>query len=169
MLGEFIREMQVACPEIVDIDMIPYPDGTLGSVYLLTSDDHRIPLYAAGDGTRRWFHLLGHMLVNKNACHCIEEIDSTFHPRAQEGLSQFLVKYAKQFDNQLFITSHSIEFTDTFLELLYGEQGFLKDESEDPVRLYTIKRPSMRDVPEVWVLTGRDAYEKRKDYALELR
>jgi hypothetical protein len=168
ILPEFTKEMEKAFPEIREIDMIPYPDGTQGSVYVAVSDGRRIPIYAFGDGMRRWFYLLGQMLVYKYAAHCIEEIDSTFHPSVQGDISRLLLRYAEQFDNQLFLTSHSIEFADAFLESLYGEDGVVAPD-EDPVRIFTIKPSEDTHRLDVWVLTGREAYEKRRSYELELR
>jgi AAA15 family ATPase/GTPase len=133
------------------------------------SDGRQLPLYVFGDGMRRWFHLLGNMLVYKNAAHCIEEIDATFHPAAQRDLSRLLIQYAEKFNNQLFLTSHNIEFADAFLDSLYGEDGIVAQKDEDPVRVFTIKPLKGTDQIEVWPLTGREAYESRIDYELEVR
>jgi AAA15 family ATPase/GTPase len=167
ILQEFTKEMQRVFSEVSEIDMIPYPDGEQGSVYIKIDNDKRIPLYNFGDGMRRWFYLLGHMLVNKNAAHCIEEIDSTFHPKAQQDLSKLLVQYAERYNNQLFLTSHSMEFLDLFLESLYGENGEFSEGAEDLVRIFTIKREGEQS--EIWSYTGREAYELREKFEMEFR
>ncbi len=169
MLEEFIDNLTGEFSEITSIDMIPYPDGSSGPVYAITKDRRRVPLWAFGDGMRRWLYLLGHMLVFRNACHCIEEIDATFHPAAQPRFSSLLVGYARRFNNQLFLTSHSIEFTDAFLEALYGENGIVKKDEEDPVRLFSLRLEGGSTTPVVWALEGRDAFAKRRDFELELR
>jgi AAA15 family ATPase/GTPase len=161
--------MQQIFPEICEIDQIPYPDGTQSPVYIVVPDGQRRPFYAFGDGMRRWFYLLGHMLVNQNALHCIEEIDVTFHPAAHQDLSRLLIRYAEKFKNQLFLTSHSIEFADAFLEALYGEEGVILLNDEDPVRIFTVKPSEDIARPEIWSLSGREAYEMRRNYELELR
>ncbi len=168
VLDDFTLKMKQAFPEVEKIDHIPHPDGGRGTIYISTSDGQQLPLYTSGDGMRRWFHLLGDMFVYRNAVHCIEEIDSTFHPSAQGYLSRILTEYANEFHNQLFITSHSIEFADNFLNALYGENGIVGTD-DDPVRLFTLKKNSERDEIEIWSFTGRDAYEKRQKYELELR
>ena len=169
ILSEFTEKMKDVFPEVCEIDMSPYPDGTQGPVYVVISDGQQLPLYVFGDGMRRWFHLLGYMLVYQNAVHCIEEIDATFHPTAQPNLSRLLVQYAEKFNNQLFLTSHNIEFTDAFLDSLYGEDGMLAPDDEDPVRVFTIKPSEDTGRIEVWPLTGREAYANRRDYELEVR
>lgn len=166
--AEFTTEMQQIFKEIHEIDMIPYPDGQNGMIYIEISDNQRIPLHVFGDGMRRWFFLLGQMIVNQNAAHCIEEIDSTFHPGAHALLSKLLVNYAEKFENQLFLTSHSIEFADTFLNALYGENGVIVEKNDDPVRIFTLGH-SQENKTEIWSLSGREAFEKRQKFGLDLR
>jgi hypothetical protein len=68
------------------------------------------------------------------------------------------------------MTSHNLEFADKFLESLYGEEGSIPEDQEDPVRVITIdKSPDAPEVNTVWNLTGRQAYQGRKLYDLELR
>jgi hypothetical protein len=171
LLEEFTQEMKkvFSPPSIMEIDQIPYPDGSPGPVYVGLDNGKKLPLYVFGDGMRRWFSLIGQMVVFQNYCHCIEEIDETFHPAAYPNLSRRLVDYAKKYNNQLFLTSHSIEFTDMFLEALYGEGGVINQADADSVRLFTLKPSQTEGIPDVWSFTGRDAYEKRKKYNLELR
>jgi hypothetical protein len=168
ILKEFTAEMAEAFPGVSEIDVVPYPDGTQGPVYV-EMGDRRLPLFVFGDGMRRWFYLLGHMLVSKNGVHCIEEIDFAFHPAAQRDLSRLLIRYAEQYENQLFLTSHSIEFADIFLDALYGEDGVLTASSEDTVRVFTIKPSEDQKDLDIWKLTGREAYKNRSYYELELR
>lgn len=169
ILEEFTTAMRDVFPEVESFDMIPYPDGTQGPIYVVTSDSRRIPLSLLGDGAIRWYYLLGRMILEKNCCHLIEEVEACFHPDAQRDLSHALVKYSLRYGNQIFITSHSKEFTDNFLDALYGKDALISVTDEDPVKIFTIKKTGIKGVPEVWPLTGRDAYEKRIKYDLELR
>jgi len=170
LLEEFTQEMKKTfSPAIAEIDQIPYPDGSPGPIYVGLENGKKLPLYVFGDGMRRWFFLIGQMVVFQNSFHCIEEIDETFHPAAYPNLSRQLIQYAEKYKNQLFLTSHSIEFADVFLETLYGEEGIVKQGAADPVRLFSLKPSQTDGIPDVWVLTGHDAYEKRKKYNLELR
>ncbi len=167
LLADFVQAMGATFPDVKDVDMIPYPDGTQGPIYVRTKDGRVLPLYAFGDGMRRWFYLLGNMTAYRNAVHCIEEIDSMMHPASQSQFCRWLAEYADKFENQLFLTSHNIEFADAFLEALYGEGAPYESSQTDSVRLITIRTNQGR--PEVWTLRGRDAFEKRKKFELELR
>jgi ABC-type lipoprotein export system ATPase subunit len=170
LLEKFTQEMSMIFPVIKQIDTIPYPDGSFSPIYIINSNDELLPIYNFGDGMRRWFHLLGNLMIYPNSVHLIEEIDATFHPNAQEKFGHLLVEYAEKFNNQLFMTSHNLEFADKFLESLYGEEGSITEDQDDPVRVITIGQS--RDDPEettVWNLTGRQAYRGRKLYNVELR
>jgi hypothetical protein len=166
--------MQEVFEEVVDIDAIPYPDGSSGPVVVTTRDGEQRPLYVFGDGMRRWYHLLGRLIVYRKAVHCIEEIDATFHPASQPALARWLVKDAREYHTQLFMTSHSMEFLDAFLTALYGEEGYLAGD-EDPVQVYTILPTPSDDQAakptkvEVWSRSGREAFEDRRKYGMELR
>lgn len=171
VIDEMVINMKKIFPIIDNIDYIPYPDGNSGAIYVKTTDGRNLPLYVFGDGMRRWFYLLGRMIVNQNAIHCIEEIDSTLHFEAQEDFSRNLVQYCQKYNNQLFITSHSIEFADNFLEILYGKNGIIKETDDDIIRFYTLKSVETEkgyDV-DIWKFTGREAYEKRESFGMELR
>ena len=170
LLENFTQEMSIVFPAIKQIDTIPYPDGSFSPIYIINSNNELLPIYNFGDGMRRWFHLLGNLMIYPNSVHLIEEIDATFHPNAQEKFGHLLVEYADKFNNQLFMTSHNLEFADKFLESLYGEEGTITEDQEDPVRVITIGQS--RDDPEkttVWNLTGRQAHRGRKLYNVELR
>jgi len=169
LLAEFTAQMAQVFEDVTEIDLYPYPDNTPGVVMVITPDGQQRPLYVFGDGMRRWFYLLGNMIVYKNAIHCIEEIDATLHPDAQQDFARLLVKYTQKYQNQLFVTSHSIEFLDAFLAALYAEESSDLLENEDPVRVFTILPGKLDGQPEVWSRTGREAYKDRQQYGMELR
>jgi hypothetical protein len=169
VLDRFTREMRSAFPETNTLDQIPFPDGSQGPVYVWMRDGRRLPLWTFGDGMRRWYHLLGNMVVYQDAVHCIEELDATLHPSAQREACRRICEYSREFNNQVFLTSHSLELTDAFLTALYGEDGMLEESEEDPARVFTLRRPSPDAPLEVWPLTGREAYRNRHQFDLELR
>ena len=142
-------------------------DGTPAPVSFELDNGRTVPIYNFGDGLQRWFNILGGLILYQNAIHCIEEIDSTFHFGAQIELSKNLVKYSKKYKNQLFLTSHSIEFLDNFLSTLYGEDSTL-DIEDDFVKIINLSRPQRSNKVLSRTLNGRKAYETRDEYGLEL-
>ena len=144
-------------------------DGSPAPVSLELADGRILPIYNFGDGVQRWFNILGGMILYKDSVHCIEEIDSTFHYGAQKQLSKNLVNYSKKYGNQLFLSSHSIEFIDNFLTTVYGEESDI-DVPDDFVKVITlIQDPENKRGVLSRTLNGREAFNTREDYGLELR
>ncbi len=169
IMEEFIQSMRQSFSEIKDITFLPYDDGTIPPITIDTIDDKTRPLYTFGDGVQRWYNILGGMILVQNAIHCIEEIDVSFHPKAQKNLFINLLKYAKKYNNQLIMSSHNLEFVDNMLEALYGEEGVISESEEDPVRIYKLKYDESEKKTRMGMFTGREAFEIRKKYNLEIR
>jgi hypothetical protein len=69
---------------------------------MTTADTRYLPVYAFKDRVRHWFYWLGQMLDFLNSVPCIEEIDSTFHPRPQESVLDFFLRnYARNRDSPI--------------------------------------------------------------------
>lgn len=169
LMDEFISEMKSAFPEIVDIDNIPYPDASHAPVSFEHINGGILPMYNFGDGVQRWFNILGGLVVYQNSIHCIEEIDSTFHFSAQQKLAQNLVKYSTKYNNQIFLTTHSNEFLDTFLSTLYGDESNIKMDP-DFVKVISLKSDTNNTKKVLSrTLNGLEAYDYRENFNLELR
>ena len=160
IMGDFIKEINESFDIKVDaIENIPYPDGSEATItFRLNDKKAHIPLYAFGDGLRRWYYLLGGMLIFQNAVHCIDEVDAGFHSKAQGSLSKQILNYAQKYHNQLFMTTHSIEYTDTFLKAIHemGDKTLEKD-----IRVITLR--SVGDRVKCRTLTGVEALQARED------
>lgn len=151
---------------ITDINSIPYPDGSAAPITVRFANGMSYPLYALGDGMRRWFHLIGSMLVYKNAVHCIEEMDATFHHQAQEDLSYYLCHYSKACGNQLFITTHNQEYLQSFLASIKNHESDSNLSLRDDIRVITLRK--MGHEVRTRTLDGLDA-TKALRAGLELR
>lgn len=165
LFNEFKENMKEVFGEIEDIDSIPYPDGSSAPVSIKYKDKSLLPLYNFGDGHQRWFYILGNMMIKPNSIFCIEEIDSTFHYKAQQDLSKNIMKYAKKFDSQVFITSHSIEFVDNFLK---GIDELNDSSLLEEINIITLKT-NLKGETKARILNGKEAIETRENYGLELR
>lgn len=160
IMTDFIKEINESFDIKIDaIENIPYPDGSESSITLrLQGKNSHIPLYAFGDGLRRWYSLLGGMLIFKNAVHCLDEIDAGFHQQVQGALSKQLLNYAKKYHNQLFMSTHNIEYMDTFLKAIH-EMG--TNILEKDIRVITLR--SVGDSVKCRILTGVEALQARED------
>ena len=168
LLPQITKEMDRCFPELqlTSIENIPYPDGTAAPISVRLDGKGTYPLYTLGDGLRRWFHLIGSMLVYHDAVHCIEEIAATFHHKAQQELSCELLKYAKKYNNQLFITTHNSEYLQSFLTAIRNDSVEGDASLEKDVRVFTMR--NMGEETKLRVLDGKEAW-KAVESGLELR
>jgi hypothetical protein len=169
LLDDFTNKMRRFFPDLEGFDSIPYADGSAGPVFVCRLGQKQLPLYVMGDGFRRWFSLIGSMATHPHALQCIDEADATFHPTYHGALARHLLEFAESFNNQVFLTTHSQEFVDKFFVSLYGPEGCLDAQVPDPVQVITLVPGGTRGNLDTWSLSGREAWEQREKYGLELR
>ena len=162
LMSEVVRKMEAVFPEIKGFDVLPYPDGSQATVSVVKEDGSSLPMYACGDGVQRWFYIIGALTIYRNAILCIDEIDVGLHPNAQIEFCLNVTKYAIKNKVQLFITTHNLEFLDSYLSAI------VKDETmSDKINIFTLKEVD-GDVHSR-NLSAKDAYEVRREYNMELR
>lgn len=162
LLNEFVSEMEKIFPEIKGLDVIPYPQGT-SPVSIVKHNGDILPIYQFGDGMQRWFNVIGHLIIKKKSIKLFEELDATIHYEAQRGMGAYLTKLSKLYDNQIFATSHSIEFVRNFLE---GVQEDCPENLKD-VRIITLLEDD--GILRSRNLDGEEALRYIDEFDLELR
>jgi AAA15 family ATPase/GTPase len=80
-----------------------------------------IDLTKYGEGMQRVFEIALLMGYNRNGILCIDEIDCAIHYSLLVTFSDFLQKLADQFNVQVFLSTHSKECIDAFIESKYNE------------------------------------------------
>ncbi len=164
-MEEFVKEINRAFPgiDIESIENIPYPDGSRAPLSLLQKNGNRLPLSSFGEGVCRWYDLFGRMVSYRNALHCIEEAEVSFNHQAQKVYAETLMRYAQDYNNQVFMTTHSKEFLQALLtEFGDTEQAFLAEQ----VRVMTLREGESGVLCRA--LTGQEALDAL-DRGLELR
>ena len=161
LLAQAAHEMAEVFPDIAGFDMTEDTEGTAVSV--IRTDGETLPLYTYGDGVQRWFHIIGSMMLYRDSVICIDEADTGFHPAVQHEFSRSLIRSAEKNNIQLFITTHNLEFIDTFLE---ASENFSKNIS-DSIKIITLRE--REDTPALRVLNASEAIEARDKFSLELR
>ena len=162
LIEDVILELNKVFHEIKNIDMIPYPDGSVSPISIL-KDGTTLPLYAYGDGVQRWFYVLGAIALYKSSIICIDEIDTGFHPAAQAEFSKHLAQYSKNNNVQLFLTTHNVEFIDNFLKSVKE----LGEEYLEETRIITLRNSGSNITQRT--LDGKMALDGRDEFSLELR
>jgi len=79
-----------------------------------------VDLTRFGDGLQRIFYILLQIAASTNGIMCIDELENAIHHSLLEKFVDFLQKLAEKYSVQVFITSHSKECIDTFVNNNYN-------------------------------------------------
>jgi AAA15 family ATPase/GTPase len=123
----------IAILKNIDNNIVDLRMGTGGMIYADIGLDKLIPANIMGDGIRRLLSIAASISNSKNGIVLIDEIENGFHYLSLEVLWKAVLKTAKLYNVQLFITTHSQECI-AALSSAYGT------ESDDSIRLYRIEK-----------------------------
>ena len=93
------------------------------SRFMVTSSklNHAIDLTKYGEGLQRVFEIALFMGYCQNGVLCIDELDSAIHKSLLVDFTGFIQELADDFNVQLFLTTHSKECIDAFVENEYPD------------------------------------------------
>jgi AAA15 family ATPase/GTPase len=94
-----------------------------------------VPLHVMGDGMRQMLSILATIAISKNEIIFIDEIDNGLHYSTLTTLWNAILKAAKEFNVQIFATTHSYE---CLAALAQVQEGSLF--GEDSVRVFRLER-----------------------------
>ena len=102
---------------ISDIEILVPPDSVAFSadIYIQHKQLGLVPVSSFGDGVRRLLHIALKLASVKGGVLLIDELESTIHTEALQNSFQWLVKWCKELNVQLFATTHSLEAVDALL------------------------------------------------------
>lgn len=140
---EVIKSLQIIEPSIQKLAFINQSfdnDNRIPMVGLKNSNKP-IPLYSMGDGMKRILQLILNLHQAKDGLLLIDEFDNGLHYTVQEKIWGLLFELAKQFNVQIFATTHSNDCIRTFAKiskertdidgvLIQMTKGQLKDGTE---------------------------------------
>ncbi len=118
-----IQALQVIEPRLVKVNMLTV-DG-MPALYMDVGLGSLLPLAVAGGGTV-WFFAMAMSLTGvRDGVLLIDEIDNGLHHSVMEQVWRFLAKQAKDFNVQIFATTHNDE-------MIRSALNSLQDEAEHP-------------------------------------
>jgi AAA15 family ATPase/GTPase len=100
--------------DISDIEIL-MPLGSRINIYIQHKKLGLVPLSSFGDGVRRLLHIALKLASVKGGILLIDELESTIHTEALQSSFEWLVKWSKVMDVQIFATTHSLEAVDALL------------------------------------------------------
>jgi AAA15 family ATPase/GTPase len=86
-----------------------------------SSIDHAIDITHYGEGLQRVFEVALLMGYSRNGVMCIDELDSAIHKSLLISFTEFIQVLADQFNVQVFLSTHSKECIDAFVENDYPD------------------------------------------------
>lgn len=108
-------------PSIERIESLP-GDGQEASLYFKLRENGYLPINAMGDGIRRSLALALALLQAKGGLLLVDELESAFHFAALKRVFSWLLEACRQYDVQLFATTHSLEAIDAVLAVDQTEE-----------------------------------------------
>jgi len=111
---DLIRQMD---NNILDIEILLSPESTSSrfNMYIQHKKLGLVPVVSFGDGVRRLLHIALKLASVKGGVLLIDELESTIHTDALQNSFQWLAKWCKEMNVQLFATTHSLEAVDALL------------------------------------------------------
>ncbi|WP_157758995.1 AAA family ATPase [Cystobacter fuscus] len=107
------RLLSLIDPEIRGLEILQPEEEPV--LYVTHAIHGPVPLSVYGDGIRRTL-LLAESVVNaKGGLLLVDEIETGIHVSALSGVYSWLVRSCREFDVQLFVTTHSLEAIDALL------------------------------------------------------
>lgn len=98
--------------------------------------NRRMPLNVMGDGIVRLLSIILTISDTENGIVLIDEIENGFHYTSQGILWNAIFAAAKEYNVQIFATTHSMECVKAFSSSYYSLYG----ENEDKIRLFRIEK-----------------------------
>lgn len=132
--GELLRPLRMLEPRIQQMDI-----GSGGQIYLDLGEEFRtlLPLELVGEGVQRLLDIIASFITRTGGIVLIDEIDNGLHYSALRILWKGILQAAREYDVQVFATTHSAEALRHLTWVLDDEE--YKDYRND-VTAYTLIR-----------------------------
>jgi len=126
-MGNIIGVLRKIEPSVESISL-----GANGIVYCDTGLDRMVPINVLGNGITSLLSVISIISDNPGGVILMDEIENGLHYSSQKILWEAIFKSAKEFNTQVFATTHSIECIKAFSDAC--------DLPDDNIRLYRIER-----------------------------
>ena len=150
--------------EILDLLYLKNEDSGRPAEYIKHSTLGNMSISTYGDGIKKVLSLANGIAQASNGVLMIDELETAIHSKYYDDIFRFIIKACKQFQVQVFITTHSIEAIDCLL----ATQDYDKQEFDD-ISVITFKKESDNIRTYSRILPGRRVYSNREEFGFEVR
>lgn len=158
-----VRILQMFDPDILDILILKNEKSGFPVEYIKHRRLGNMPVSTYGDGIKKVLSLANAIAQADEGILLVDEVETAIHSRYYETIFNFLVMACKQFNVQLFITTHSIEAVDGLLDT----QNYDEQNDVDEIGVITLKKGENKTYSRI--LSGRQVYNDRESFGFEVR
>jgi len=123
-----------------------------------------MPVSTYGDGIKKVMSLANGIAQAANGVLMIDELETAIHAKYYDDIFRFIVKACKQFQVQLFVTTHSMEAIDKLLTT----QEYDNQDADD-ITVITFKKEPNNSRTLSRTLPGRRVHSNREEFGFEVR
>ena len=148
--------------DIVDLLYLARDDSSRPDKYIKHAVLGNMPISTYGDGIKKVLSLANGIAQAANGILMIDEFETAIHSKYYDDIFRFLVKACKQFQVQLFVTTHSMEAIDGLLATQDYDMH-----NTDNISVLTFKKDNKQTFSRT--LPGRRVYSNRDEFGFEVR
>lgn len=124
-----------------------------------------MPLSTYGDGIKKVLSLANGIASASDGILLIDEIETSISYKYYSDIFDFIVMASRQFNVQVFITTHNSEAIDGLLDT----QLYDKRDDYDSISVITFRKDTETGTVHARSLSGKEVYEDRKRFGFEVR
>lgn len=127
---QLIRFLKVIDTKIEDIAL-----SHTGLVYVDIGFSQMVPINLMGEGFRKICAIIANLLLLKDGCLIIDEIENGLHHRTLNILWKAVIEAATEMDQQIFLATHSYEAIKVLIHVLKNDHA-----NQNQIRIYSIQK-----------------------------
>lgn len=150
--------------DIDDLVILRSEEHGLPVEYIKSKTKGLMPLYTYGDGIKKVLSIANGIAKSYDGILLIDEIETAIHSKYYDDIFKFIIKASKQFNVQLFITTHNIEALDG---LLSAQNSIGVD--EENISVVTLRKDNINNQILSRTMFGKEVSSHRDKFNFEVR
>ncbi len=127
-----LEALRIAMPEVQTVGVVSDGNAYRQPYATIAGSQAALALAALGEGMSRMFGISLGLGVTAKGVLCIDEVENGLHYELHERVCDFIFQVASKLDVQVFLTTHSLDFTRAFARAAH--------KSSELGRLYRLTR-----------------------------
>ncbi len=160
-----IELLQLFDKDIVDLLYLKNENTARAVEYVEHCQLGTMPLATYGDGIKKALSLANGIASAADGILLIDEIETSINHKYYNDIFSFVIMACRQFNVQLFITTHSMEAIDGLL----GTQMYDQRNTYDPISVITMRKDPVTKTVRTRSLFGKEVYQNRERFGFEVR